>query len=100
MYINIQAVRVILWIVMALGLATFIAFIAIIKFSTDVGAGEQEVFRDAQGRTIGTASKSNGTTIYRDAQGRTTGTATNSNGTIIYRDSQGRTTGTATGGRR
>jgi len=85
-----------MWIVMALGLATFIAFVAIIMFSTGINAGEQEIFRDAQGRTIGTASRSNGTVIYRDSQGRTTGTATNSNGVVIYRDSQGRTTGTAT----
>jgi YD repeat-containing protein len=58
-------------------------------------AQDQTIFRDAQGRIIGTATTSNGTKIYRDAQGKTTGTATINNGTTIYRDAQGRTTGTA-----
>jgi len=83
----------------AVALMMAIVFIIIILSARYAGAGEQEIFRDAQGRTIGTATQSNGTTIYRDSQGRTTGTATNSNGTIIYRDSRGRTTGTATKGR-
>jgi len=101
LYISIQAIRAMLWITIGLAVATAIAFGAIIMYSTDAGAGERdEIFRDAQGRTIGTASQSNGTTIFRDAQGRTTGTATNSNGIVIYRDSQGRATGTATRSRR
>ena len=59
---------------------------------------QQTTFRDASGRTTGTASTdSNGTKTFRDASGRTTGTATtNSNGTITFRDASGRTTGTAT----
>jgi hypothetical protein len=37
----------------------------------------QQVFRDASGRTVGTATTdSAGTTVFRDAGGRTTGTAT------------------------
>ncbi len=38
--------------------------------------GPQTTFRDAGGRTTGTASTdSQGTTVFRDASGRTTGTA-------------------------
>ena len=56
---------------------------------------QQQTFRDASGRTLGTASRSGNTTIFRDDRGRTTGTATiDSQGTTIFRDSQGRTTGT------
>src|SRR5262249_28289 len=59
------------------------------------GHAQQQTFRDVQGRTIGTASKSGNTTIFRDARGRTTGTSTtDSQGTTIFRDSQGRATGT------
>jgi hypothetical protein len=54
----------------------------------------QQIYRDAQGRTIGTATQSNGTTIYRDSRGVTTGTSSVSNGTTIYRDAQGRVQGT------
>ncbi len=42
-----------------------------------------------------------GQTIFRDAGGRTTGTATrDSSGTTTFRDAGGRTTGTATGPRK
>jgi hypothetical protein len=44
---------------------------------TTVMAEPQTTFRDAGGRTIGTAATdSQGTTTFRDAGGRTTGTAT------------------------
>lgn len=55
---------------------------------------QQSIFRDAQGRTIGTATQSNGTTIFRNSRGVTTGTSSVSNGTTIYRDAQGRVQGT------
>jgi YD repeat-containing protein len=37
-------------------------------------ATTQQVFRDASGRTIGTATQSGNQTTFRDASGRTTGT--------------------------
>ena len=61
----------------------------------------QTTFRDAGGRTTGTATTdSQGTTVFRDAGGRTTGTATHGNqggagNTTTFRDAGGRTTGTA-----
>src|SRR5262245_57963900 len=61
-------------------------------------ADPQRVFRDAQGRTIGTATTSGNQTTFRDARGSTTGTATtDSQGTTTFRDARGRTTGTSTG---
>ena len=43
---------------------------------TAASAQNQTTFRDAGGRTTGTATRdSNGTTTFRDATGRTTGTA-------------------------
>ena len=56
---------------------------------------QQTVFRDAGGRTVGTATRdSQGTTVFRDARGRTTGTATrSSSGTTTFRDASGRTIG-------
>jgi hypothetical protein len=79
----------------------FLTGIAALLLATGTAhAQNMQTFRDAQGRTVGTATKSNNVTIFRDAQGRTTGTATtNSQGTTIFRDSQGRTTGTTSGKR-
>ena len=56
---------------------------------------QQTTFRDAGGRTIGTATlDSQGTTVFRDARGRTTGTATlDGSGTTTFRDAGGRTIG-------
>jgi hypothetical protein len=60
-------------------------------------AEPQQVFRDASGRTIGTATRNGNMTTFRDAGGRTTGTATtDSRGTTTFRDAGGRTTGTTT----
>jgi fumarate reductase subunit D len=39
-------------------------------------ADQQQVFRDASGRTIGTATRNGNQTTFRDASGRTTGTVT------------------------
>jgi hypothetical protein len=66
---------------------------------TAASAQNQTTFRDASGRTTGTATTdSNGTTTFRDATGRTTGTATReSNGTTTFRNTTGQITGTATG---
>jgi YD repeat-containing protein len=74
---------------------TLLTGIAALSLVTGIAHAQQQTFRDAQGRTVGTATKSGNTTIFRDSQGRTTGTATiDSQGTTIFRDSQGRTTGT------
>ena len=55
----------------------------------------QQTFRDASGRTVGTATTSGNQTTFRDAGGRTTGTATrSSSGQTTFRDAGGRTTGT------
>jgi hypothetical protein len=60
-------------------------------------ADPQQVFRDAGGRTIGTATHSGNQTTFRDASGRTTGTATtDSQGTTTFRDAGSRTTATTT----
>lgn len=57
----------------------------------------QQTFRDASGRTIGTATTSGNQTIYRDSRGNTTGSATvDSAGNTVYRDNRGSTTGTLT----
>ena len=64
--------------------------------SIALGGPSSSTYRDAQGRTTGTATTSGNTTTYRDAQGRVTGTATTSGGTTTYRDAQGRVTGTKT----
>ena len=65
-------------------------------------AQNQTTFRDAGGRTVGTATTdSQGTTTFLDAGGRTTGTAIrDSQGTTTFRDAGGRTTGTTTAPRR
>jgi hypothetical protein len=62
-------------------------------------AESQTTFRDAQGKTIGTATpQGEGTVRFRDAQGRTTGTATtDSTGTTHYYGPDGRSLGTSTG---
>jgi hypothetical protein len=66
-----------------------------IILTTLAPAQEQQTFRDATGRSVGTATRSGNQTTFRDASGRTTGTATtDSGGTTIFRDSRGRTTGT------
>ena len=48
--------------------------ISILSFA--LFAADRQTYRDAQGRTAGTASTSGNRTTYRDAQGRTAGTAT------------------------
>jgi hypothetical protein len=64
-------------------------------------SAQQQTFRDASGRNVGTATHSGNQTTFRDASGRTTGTATtDSGGTTVVRDARGRTTGTFNGGRR
>jgi hypothetical protein len=74
--------------------------LALLATITAALAQNQTTFRDASGRTTGTATTdSQGTRTFRDASGRTTGTATFSNqgsvgSTTTFRDSDGRTTGT------
>jgi hypothetical protein len=62
-------------------------------------AEEQTRFRDAQGRTTGTATPDgSGGFTFRDAQGRTTGrSGSDSSGATRYWDSSGRSLGTSTG---
>jgi hypothetical protein len=85
---------------------SFIACLALLATITAAAAQKQTTFRDAGGRTTGTATiDSQGTTTFRDAGGRTTGTATFSSqgsagGSITFRDAGGRTTGTASTPRR
>lgn len=72
-----------------------ILLIAFALFSAcAIFAADRQTYRNAQGRTTGTASTSGNHTMYRDAQGRTTGTATTNGNTTVYRDTQGRTSGT------
>jgi YD repeat-containing protein len=53
----------------------------------NAAAEPQQVYRDASGRTIGTATTSGNQTIYRDDRGRTTGSATtDSAGNTVFRD--------------
>ena len=61
-------------------------------------ADTKTVWRDAQGRVLGTATTdSYGKTTYRDAQGRVQGTKTTNNyGKTTYRDAQGRVRASAT----
>jgi hypothetical protein len=76
----------------------FTACLCLLATVTAASAEPQTRFRDASGRTTGTATRdSNGTTTFRDASGRTTGTATFSNhgsagGTTTLRDAGGRRT--------
>jgi len=63
--------------------------------SAEAQQSPQQTFRDASGRTLGTATTSGNQTIYRDDRGRTTGSATvDSAGNTVSRDNRGRTTGT------
>ena len=84
--------------------AAKVAAIAIVLAlaATPTTAEPQTTFRDASGRTIGTATRdSAGSTTFRGADGRTTGTASrDTQGTTTFRDAGGHTTGTMTGPRR
>jgi hypothetical protein len=78
---------------------------AVLAVASTAASAQQSTFRDAQGRTTGTAATTNGgsgvTTTFRDSTGRTTGTATTTNGgATTFRDAGGRTTGTATAPRK
>jgi hypothetical protein len=76
---------------------TLLCIATMVMIHNSALADPQEVFRDASGRTIGTATRSGNQTTFRDAGGRTTGTATtDSQGTTVFRDDRGRTTGTTT----
>ena len=59
-------------------------------------ADTKTVWRDAQGRVMGTATTDKyGKTTYRDSMGRTRGTSTTDKyGKTTYRDAQGRVQGT------
>ena len=64
--------------------------------SAEGATTDRQVFRDAQGRNMGSATTDrNGRTTFRDAQGRNMGSAmTDRNGRTTYRDAQGRKRGT------
>ncbi|MCM0036639.1 MAG: hypothetical protein NBV66_12720 [Burkholderiaceae bacterium] len=78
---------------------TVCAAIALTISSVGIASAQSKTtYRDASGRTTGSATtNSSGKTTYRDSSGRTTGSAsTNSSGKTTYRDASGRTTGTST----
>jgi hypothetical protein len=77
----------------------FIAIFLLFVQPTVASAEEQTRFRDAQGKTVGTATpQGDGTVKFRDAQGRSAGSATtDSSGQTRYYDSSGRSLGTSTG---
>ena len=51
-------------------------------------------YRDAHGKTVGTASEAGNKTTYRNATGKVAGTATESGNGTTYRDATGKTVGT------
>ena len=67
----------------------------LLAIASTAAQAQQTTFRDAGGRTIGTATRdSQGTTVFRDARGRTTGTSSrDGQGTTTFRDAGGRTIG-------
>jgi uncharacterized protein RhaS with RHS repeats len=71
-------------------MTTYLAAGAAVLLAATVAKAEQSstTFRDASGRTIGTATTdANGTKTFRDSTGRTTGTATiDANGVTTFRD--------------
>jgi YD repeat-containing protein len=62
-------------------------------------AGEQTIFRDAQGRTTGSVTpRGDGSFEYRDSSGRSLGrSTTDPSGQTRYWDERGRSLGTSTG---
>jgi YD repeat-containing protein len=78
----------------AAGILLAAVVLVMLVFATGVYA-QQQVVRDASGRTVGTITQSGNQTTFRDASGRTSGTAvTNTEGTTVFRDASGSTTGT------
>ena len=67
-------------------------------WSTTVGggSGDRTTFRDASGRSLGTAVQQGNRTIYRDSSGRTIGSADTAGSRITFRDSNGRMVQSAT----
>jgi hypothetical protein len=59
------------------------------------GSGDRTTFRDASGRSLGTAVQQGNRTIYRDSSGRTIGSADTAGSRSTSRDSSGRSTGSA-----
>ena len=76
--------------------ATKILVLAMICTCLFTRADKTTVWRDSQGRVLGTATTDNyGKTTYRDSMGRTQGTSsTDSYGKTTYRDAMGRVIGT------
>ena len=82
---------------LALALLVALASCQVPLRNAEAQQSPQQTYRDAGGRTIGTATQSGNQTIYRDSGGRTTGSATtDSQGNTVYRDAGGRTQGTLT----
>jgi hypothetical protein len=66
----------------------------LLALAATAAQAQQRTFRDAGGRTIGTAARDGqGTVTFRDARGRTTGTLSHG----VLRDSRGRTVGYGSG---
>jgi hypothetical protein len=82
-----------------LRLALCVAIIMLLSSIRPLRGEPQTTFRDAQGRTTGTASpEGSGTVRFRDSSGKTIGTSsTDSSGTTRYYDAQGKSLGTSTG---
>jgi hypothetical protein len=79
----------------------FALVLVLVVWCVAAAFAQQQTFRDASGRTVGTATQSGNQTIFRDARGVTNGSATtDSQGTTTFRDARGRTTGTLSNGAR
>jgi hypothetical protein len=78
---------------------TLIALLLVFIVPPIALAGEQTTFRNAQGRTTGTATpQGDGSVKFRDASGRSVGSATTDpGGQTRYYDESGRSLGTSTG---
>ena len=90
-----RVMTALLLVLMALLMGIIFAGGALIHYA-NAQESPQQVFRDASGRTIGTAARSGNQTIFRDSRGATTGSATTDRtGNTVFRDSRGSTIGTS-----
>jgi YD repeat-containing protein len=75
-----------------------ITIVLALSATVSARAEDQSRFYDARGNSLGTAATTGNTTTFRDALGRTTGTATRlPDGRTEFRDARGRLTGTSGG---
>ena len=64
------------------------------------GNGDRTTFRDASGRSLGTAVQQGNRTLFRDGSGRSVGAANSSGSRITFRDASGRIVQSATNSNR